>query len=705
MNKPIYFTPIEEFSANQNLEKFIAMCRNELTVFGKNLKFDENVWDISDTVTQKAMSKRMAIIFSTLESSKDSTRQGIATHENTIAMQKPFLGFAKAFIRYQYGLQPVKDNKRITALRLIEASLVNLKGYADAIDVDADILTEAANLAKNNYSKTLAYRLGGEIEKIGRFLAEKKITKVQNDWKNSIKRPNDSSRVGKNADEARNKKMPSKAALEALPEIFFKADTPYSLMVSSIIALLFGAPNRINEIFLLPYDCEVQQNDSEGNEQYGLRWFPAKGAKPMIKWILPSMVNTIKEAIRRIKYETVPAREIARWYDKHPDQIYLLPEYEHLRSKEYLTPDEAAMIIFGKKTTHSMTAWYKTNKVPYTTHIEKTGGYKSVPERKAMVHFRDLENAVLKLLPKDFPYLNKEVHLKYADALILQRINEYHSNRGTIVPTVVGLRYGIIPDALGARTSQVSLFERFGYIEKDGSPIKATSHQFRHYLNTLAQKGGASQLDIAKWSGRIDVKQNADYDHLSADELLEMVQEAIGDEDLMSGPLANIKEIKKKVIITRDEYARLKVKTAHRTDFGICIHDFSMMPCQLHMDCNNCVEQVCMKGDMQGNARIRERKEDVQRLLNIAQEAYQNGHVGANRWIQHHSLELSRLTQICDILDDPKTPDGSFIQLSNIPIVSMIEQADILRKENIKETDTFNFDEIRRLLTDIGDAK
>lgn len=703
MNKPIYFSPIEELSASRNLQAFIDMCRNELTIFGKNLKFDENVWDISDTVVQKGMSKRTTIVFSTLKSSKDSTKQGIATHENTIAMQKPFLNFAKAYIRYQYGLRSVKDGKRITALRLIEASLINQKGFADAIEIDSNILTEAANLAKNGYSKARAYRLGGELEKIGRFLVEKRIAKVPNDWKNPIKRPSDASRVGKQADEARNKKMPSKAALEALPEIFFKADTSYSLMVSSIIALLFGAPNRINEVFLLPYDCEVIQNDADGNEQYGLRWFPAKGAKPMIKWIVPSMANTIKEAIRRIKYESALAREVARWYDKSPDKIYLLPEYEYLRSKEYLEPNEASMIIFGKSATYSMTSWYKTNKIPYTIHVEKTGGYKSAPTQKSMVLFKDLESAVLKLLPKSFPYLNQEVNLKYADALVLQRINEYHSNKGTILPTVTSLRYGIIPDALGARESQISLFEHFGYTEKDGNLIKATSHQFRHYLNTLAQKGGASQLDIAKWSGRLDVKQNSDYDHLSADELLEMVHEAIGDEDLMSRPLANIVEIKKKVIITRDEYARLKVKTAHRTDFGICIHDFLMMPCQLHMDCNNCVEQVCMKGDMQGNARIRERKEDVGRLLEIAKEAHQNGHVGANRWIQHHSLELSRLTQICDILDDPKTPDGSFIQLSNIPIISMIEQADILRKENIKEIDTFNVDEIRGLLTDMGD--
>jgi hypothetical protein len=30
-----------------------------------------------------------------------------------------------------------------------------------------------------------------------------------------------------------------------------------------------------------------------------------------------------------------------------------------------------------------------------------------------------------------------------------------------------------------------------------------SSHQIRHYLNTLALAGGLGQLDVAKWSGRV----------------------------------------------------------------------------------------------------------------------------------------------------------------------------------------------------------
>jgi hypothetical protein len=45
-----------------------------------------------------------------------------------------------------------------------------------------------------------------------------------------------------------------------------------------------------------------------------------------------------------------------------------------------------------------------------------------------------------------------------------------------------------INSGLGSRAEHgfPSVFSRFGFAEPDGSPIQITTHQFRHYLNTLA---------------------------------------------------------------------------------------------------------------------------------------------------------------------------------------------------------------------------
>lgn len=707
MSEAIIFEPEERLSSNQNLDKFITMCRDELTVFGAELSFDNNIWDITSYIEQKGTKKRIVAIFSTNDfTSKKQT--GKATDDNTEAMSEPFLSFSKSYFRYRFGLKSFKQpGQLLEPLRILEQALININKKADPNTIDNYVLDEAIIITKANYSQGRGYRIGATLQNIGKFLADKRLTKIAPDWKNPIKRPSDSSRVGKEADDRRNKKMPSEAGLEALPEIFNKAITPYEQLTSSIIALLICAPNRINEVFLLPYDCEVIQKDTEGIEQYGLRWFPAKGASPMIKWIIPSMVDIAKEAISKIKKVTKQARKVAKWYENNPTKLYLPEELKYLRNKK-LGTTEVAYIIYGKNITHKnlkqrkqlAIAWMKNHSVLYTK-----------VSQKLIIHFSDLEKALLAFLPDRFPYLNNEIELKFSDALVLQMTNEYHDKKGTLIPTVGAIRMELIADALKSRENLSSLFERFGYTELDGSPIKMTSHQFRHYLNTLAQKGGLSQLDIAKWSGRIDIHQNQAYDHISADEMLEMVREAIGDENAMKGPLSNIEDIKKKVVISRDEFARLKVRTAHVTEVGVCIHDFTMTPCEHHRNCMGCIEHLCMKGDKVRTERIKEMKKDTEGFLITAENAQKESYFGANRWVESHTRFLEILKSTCDIFDDPTVPDGSLIQLSNIQMASPIEQACIRRNEmnTIEHDDTdsgsVNLDEIKKLLEDMGDKK
>ena len=54
----------------------------------------------------------------------------------------------------------------------------------------------------------------------------------------------------------------------------------------------------------------------------------------------------------------------------------------------------------------------------------------------------------------------------------------------------------------GRPVSVKSIFEQLGYTEPDGSPIKLTTHQARHFQCTLAERGGMAQDDLAKWAGR-----------------------------------------------------------------------------------------------------------------------------------------------------------------------------------------------------------
>lgn len=645
MAEVILFRPKAELDSAANLAGFVSSCRNDLTVFGADLRFDDNVWDVTQSLGLKGRgNERARLLFTSL---------GGMDNDSQVAMQEPFLAFSKAYLRYMHALRPTKVILfRLSALRTLEAVLAENGKKPDPIQINMGILNRAAQLLVDRYAGATAYRIGSQLEMLADFLSENRLTSVPiSNWRSHIKRPGGTDRVGKEFDERRESKLPSESALDALPKVFRLATEPVDVIISSVAAIMCSAPDRINEVLLLPENCEVRQKDGEGGEAYGLRWWPAKGAAPMIKWIVPSMVGVVQEAIAKIRVLTEPARSLARWYEERPNEVYLDNSLEHLRCKEWLSTAEVCSIL-GFAYANNVGEWCKTN------HVDDVG---EVGERK--FRFADVQRAVVAMLPSTFPVLCDEVGLKFRDALLIVLVNQLHSKRATYPCMIEPISINQINTGLGTRVEHGfgSIFSRLGFTNSDGSPIKVTTHQFRHYLNTLAQGSGLSQLDIAKWSGRKDINQNAAYDHTTPAQRLQKIRDAVGDDGQMFGALA---DLPKRVLIPRDEFARLIVPTAHTTDLGFCVHDYAMSPCQLHADCINCQELVCVKGDEVKIERLRQTLNEARRLLDHAMEAVGEGYAGSDRWFERHKSAVERLSQLCTILDDPNVPPGAVVQLS-----------------------------------------
>ncbi|SBW83264.1 hypothetical protein PVE_R1G5383 [Pseudomonas veronii 1YdBTEX2] len=277
----VVFTPRAERDAAENLGEFIAMSRSQLTIFGAGLRFNDMAWDVTGTTQLKARGKnRVRICFSTQETVDDIL---------PTQMAEPFVSFAKAYVRYMQGMRPTKNPAfRVTALRALDAAF-RKSGHLIPVMMDGDTFNRAARIIVERLSGATAYRVGSQLELIARFMSEHRLTVIPLSWRSPINRPIDSVRVGQEFDKRRNEKMPSRAALEALPKTFYMATQPNDVMFSSIAAILCSAPDRINEVLLLTENCEVYDKTSSGKDVYGLRWQPAKGADPMVKWIIPSM--------------------------------------------------------------------------------------------------------------------------------------------------------------------------------------------------------------------------------------------------------------------------------------------------------------------------------------------------------------------------------------------------------------------------------
>ncbi|WP_211474618.1 integrase [Collimonas humicola] len=655
MSDVVLFTPLAEKTAQENLDAFIGLCKSKLAVFGKDLPFDDVVWDITDTVQDRGKRSRKRIYFSSWDTVNDLDPK---------SMPEPFVSFAKAYVRYQHGLKPIIDQgARVAPLRAICTALDEI-GKASPGDVDGHVLNRAAQLIEEKNSAERAYRLGRQLQSISEFLTGKRLVKTALSWKSHIKRPGDTQRVGKEFDDRRRERLPSAADLDAVAEAYRLAKEPGDVIITSIAAIMCSTPDRIAEILTLRADCEHHDRLPDGQEVYGLRYWPAKGADPMIKYLIPSMTDLVKDAIARIRQHTESSRALARWYEANPTRLYLPERLEHLRGVG-LTLEQVSEIIFGvPELAQEAMTWLRYR------GLRKPG----VRLKDMWVPFADLEKAVLENLPHNFPYLDKGMGLKYSEVLCVVPLLTFHQRKRALFYGLESVTHGIMNDGLGGRVAHgvSSVFTRAGISGVDGEPVRLNTHKFRHYLNTLAMQGGLNDLDIAKWSGRKDVRQNRAYDHVSARDKLALIRDAIGDQSKMFGPLGHAPSVPS---IKRDEFANLKVMNAHTTEFGYCTHDYASTPCQKYLDCLNCNELVCIKGDEVREANIRRQLEETRGLLVAARKGVEEGAYGADRWLQHQTQTLQRLDELSVILDNPMIQRGAVIQLKHLPSASRLSQA------------------------------
>lgn len=626
------FKPKATLTAEENLRVFISKCRDQLTVFGSDLNWGAPVWP-------------NIIVFAKLGMTTRKPTQG--------EVQDPaFIDFAKAYFRYQQGHHPTGAKNESKAFRTVEAALLQVNGNANINGLSISVLDEAAELARQHYSDGSAYHCGREIERLAKFVVENQLVScaVQN-WVNPIKRADDKNKTGREANKNREEKLPSDIALNALAEIF--ANDPIDgrdIFTTSVFAMLMSAPSRISEVLALPADCEVFETDRDGIERYGWRFFAGKGYEGDIKWIPTVMVSVAKTAVARIKMLTENARQLAKWIESHPNRFYRHANCPDVADDEPLTAEQSCMAL---------------GLVSESKKQCRSSLYNRGLAHKDRVHtLRSLWEHTLARLPDDFPWFDKDKGIKYSNALFALNANQFHGNRGCLPvelhkPTNNFFNSDLTP-RLALKGKHTSIFDRHRYHVVNGEPVKLTSHQARHLLNTIAQRGGLSNLEIAKWSGRADVKQNRTYNHMTEYELVGMA-ERLDSSKALFGPAG---EVAKHFPVTMLEFNTLEHAAVHVTEYGYCVHDYTIGPCEKFRDCINCNEQVCIKGeDTEILDRIKKRLVTLEQMLCIADEAVESGEMGADRWYQYHKKTVTRLRELVAILENPDIENGAQIKL------------------------------------------
>jgi hypothetical protein len=575
---------------------------------------------------------------------------------------------------------------RVSAFRFLEGAIYELNGLTCPTFTTPEVMNRALALATEVLGESAAYDIGKQLEMFYRYMVDLGLVAVPSEWLSQARPPRQKrNRVGKQFDEERQKKLPSPLALEAIADIFCSdSSDPRDIFVSSTCALMLCDPDRSVEVLFAPLDILAPDwtDPDTGEVGMGLRWYPAKDAAPTIKTVIPSMREIAIRAVDRLRQLSAPARALALWYEEHPDRIYLPRHLESLREKSLLNQDEIYAVLFGG----SVRKLPGTDRSRVRNWLDSMGVHR-VSKRGfdagTTVKFDDLERAVLARLPEGFPVMDAKTGMRYSEALCLARVGEFDSK--AVYPSQCcfdRIKYSVLKSGLQSSGINRSIFEQRGCRDENGEFLFMTSHMLRHYLNTLVRQSGLlTEEEIAIWSGRMKVSQNSTYNHESDRDVIAKLRDALGDASKSVGPFANIDN---RMFIRRDEFATLKIITAHTTEFGYCIHDYSQLPCQVHQDCIHCNEEVCVKGDLRAEENLRKTKVELTRLEEEARAAFSDEVLGSAEWYAYQSKTLERVTQLVAILDDPQVPEGAVIQLNGVVPPSRIAMADEARGLQIK---------------------
>lgn len=259
-------------------------------------------------------------------------------------------------------------------------------------------------------------------------------------------------------------------------------------------------------------------------------------------------------------------------------------------------------------------------------------------------------------------WFDKEKDVRFSNALCALFVNQLSMKRQT-GSELFKISNVFFSKELGSSkiSKHKNIFERHGYYDEHNKALFLRTHQARHLLNTIAQRGGLGELDIAKWSGRVSVTQNRVYNHITEAEMIEKVK-VLGINQNNIIPCDSDVNENFEISTLHDLKNKIEHGAVHITEYGYCVHDYILAPCSKYFDCINCSEQVCIKGEKQKLDRLKSLLDTTEGLVIKAKEAISEDELGADKWYQHQTKTLERVKGIIALMENPELPDGSLIR-------------------------------------------
>lgn len=656
MGELVHFIGRADLDAQQNLNAFTTHARETMPF--TNIDWEHDSWDITSFAPGRNQGKVKKIAH--FRSMRDPSGNKSTVE---IPLLDPFKTFAKsAFSEMMRRFRLTEHRRMLYALQAMEQALIDLNQKPCVTAITADTLDQAAALLEKRFAD--GWHAGRMLERLlTQIIIPCKLVSHAIEWKSSIPytQPARNDRINT---ERKTEKMPQLQSILDLAYIHHSSEHLPDRIVTSFVSLAMFAPSRASEILSLPVNC-VTESEGDDGPVMGVRWKPAKGGSPITKFATSDASEEMAlEVIGFLKELGAPARKAAEWYAHNPTKLYLPDEMEHLRDQP-ITIREASLILGRKKPlANKSDAGFALTSLPgITTDRARMG---EGVRWARLYSFEDLQAYVLSKLPDMFPIQDSHTGLMWHEALFLLPENALRPDAELLryVPTTLSINQ--INNQLGANPAGRTIFSRNKKFNSDGQPVRITTHQFRHLLNTLAQSKHLSEALIAFWSGRKKLGQNEWYDHLPQEAFIEAYT-SLGEASVqlpVHGPLVEkATAVAAANTISYDAAMKLELGAIHITRFGLCRHDYSLTPCPHDKDCPNCGEHAFVKGDERHHAEATYQYDILEKALDHAYTALSAGDTGADRWIKQNAPKLERWRQTLELMTDPKIPHGTLISL------------------------------------------
>ena len=506
---------------------------------------------------------------------------------------------------------------------------------ASIYDIAREDLEHACNAISKDYSESSAYNFHKLAAEFAGHLDANGLCKNFLNYKYSKqKRPESANAVGtKRLDDpdtlVTNERVLAPVVFKVLGQLYQNVPKDHKYRFYILLLTFFACTGRrFSELSLL-IDQEIQV--SQDGVAY-LEYFPRKTSKgntftPKRKLWLPSQtLSLLREVIEEIRYLTRDCRDTAlemlksqdidaRFLENQPEQLFssdliilgvspnILSKSSRLFKEGFVFKDENSCQMYT--TIQGLKQYCRHNFNPQSLraiHIDQFGKsyflsdlmflrYYTMSSGKSIAHWLTVECTHSMLT----------TFLRYLDDLV----KEY-----------VGLED--IPEF--------------------------TTHDFRHTLNTMLDEGGLSDLLQTEWFGRSDPKDTKAYQHTSPEKKALMIREQLKNGEA-KGILAE--QIFNLPINIQDAVLEARVQAVHDVGTGLCIHNFSQLPCERHLQCSaDCKDYVWVKDDKK---RLDEQKRILAMTVHaqeVVQQQMQSTRIKKSvDWDLHNKKKINVLTE------------------------------------------------------------